>query len=553
MNAVTSKRWATGWARAAVLVLGAVGVGAPVHGQGVDPGQAEWLVVPFEVANPSPRTYWLGEGVAVLLEGELDRLAIGVFPRQARVGALDEFRLPTSMTLTHATHIRVGALLGASVAVFGRLTADDDTITMSAQRLDLDSARLGPEIVERGRLEDLFTIARTLAGRLATSEGSPPSGETAPAPEWPPLESFEAYVKALLSERPDARVRLLESALGASSAYDRIRLSLWEAFTDLDEHAKALAALDGITDGSPAARAARFDRALTLMELKRHDEAFTALRGLADQRADSAVMNNLGVIQLRRGWTPQTGRATYYFNRAAELERDDPDVCFNLGYAYWMDGEATAAIYWLREAVRRTPADADAHFVLSAALAAAGSGPEAAREQQLAQHLSARYASATLKTGSEAVPKGLERVKDSLSQWLRVRFDAALTQAAQRNQAELVQFHLQRAIRLVEQHRDGDAEPELRRVLFLSPYHAEAHLLVGQVYARLGRATDAIAAYRISLWSQETAAAHVALAGALFEARDVAGAKAGIQRALEIEPESAAARALAVRIGAATP
>ena len=36
-----------------------------------------------------------------------------------------------------------------------------------------------------------------------------------------------------------------------------------------------------------------------------------------------------------------------------------------------------AAIYWLREAVRRDPADADAHYVLAAALQAAGSTVEA--------------------------------------------------------------------------------------------------------------------------------------------------------------------------------
>lgn len=521
----------------------------PVMAQEIDSPTPEWLVVPLEVENPSPRTYWLGEGAAVLLEGELTRLGIGVFSRQARVGALDEFRLPTSMTLTRATHIRVGALLGASVAVFGRMTADGDTLRITAQRLELDAARFGPEITEEGKLTDLIVVATRIAERLARGAGVPSVPPTSRA-EWPPLEAFEAYVKALLSERPDARVRLLESAVGPTSAFDRIRLALWEALTDLDEHAKALTVLDAIKPDAPAYRSAQFDRALSLIELKRLDEAFAALRGLADERADSAVMNNLGVIQLRRGWTPQTGRATYYFTRATELEADDPDVCFNLGYAYLTDGEPAAAIYWLREAVRRTPADADAHLVLSAALDAVGAAPEASRERQLAQNLSARYVSA--RGSGEVVPRGLERVKDSLSQWLRVRFDAALRQAAQRNQAELVQFHLQRAMRLIEQHRDGDAEPELRRVLFLSPYHAQAHLLVGQVYARLGRTTEAIAAYRISIWSEETAAAHVALAEVLLETRDLAAAKAAAQRALELEPESGAARALAARI-AGTP
>jgi Flp pilus assembly protein TadD len=36
-------------------------------------------------------------------------------------------------------------------------------------------------------------------------------------------------------------------------------------------------------------------------------------------------------------------------------------------------------VYWLREAVRRNPADGDAHFVLAAALAAQGEPVESAR------------------------------------------------------------------------------------------------------------------------------------------------------------------------------
>src|SRR5439155_1038635 len=89
--------------------------------------------------------------------------------------------------------------------------------------------------------------------------------------------------------------------------------------------------------------------------------------------------------------TPQTGVATYYFHKAAESDPDDPDYFFNLGYGYWQDRDTQAAIYWLREAVRRNPADGDAHFVLGASLAAAGRSGEAAREKELARRLSSTY------------------------------------------------------------------------------------------------------------------------------------------------------------------
>jgi tetratricopeptide (TPR) repeat protein len=521
-------------------------LGAPAAQGHVHPQHA-WVVVPLELASASSRTYWLGEGVAVLVADELERRGVAVVSREARVGALDELRLPSSVTLSRATYVRVGELLGASAVVFGRITTDETSLTLSARRLELESGVLGPEVVEEGKLVDLFALSRRLASRLAG--GEPAGGAEVPPP---PLDAFEAYVKAVLTDRPEARVRLLEAALARAPSYDRLRLALWDARSDLGDHAEALLALEGIVDASPLARVARFDAALSLIELKRYDEAFEALRALGDARPDAAVMSNLGVVQLRRGSTPQTGLPTYYFNRAVELEPDDADLFFNLGYAYWEQGEPQAAIYWLRESLRRNPADADAHFVLAAALDRTGGTLEAGRERTLAQHLSSRYVHVSKPAAGDAVPKGLERLKDSLSPLYPMRFDAALTAAAQRNQEELVAFHLERGTRLYEQRRDGDAEPELRRVLFLSPYHAEAHLLVGRIYMRSGRVREAIAAFRISLWSEETAAAHLALAEALLETRDRAGARTEVQRALAMDPQSPDARALLAHLDATT-
>jgi tetratricopeptide (TPR) repeat protein len=512
------------------------------------PPSDRWLLVPFELAEPTARTYWLGEGVVVLIGDELERAGVGVLPRRARVAALDALRLPTSVALTRATYIRVGQVLEAPVAVFGRVESDERSLRISARRLDLASGQLAPEIVEEGSLHELFAICRRVAGRLRAGEdpGAPAAAAT-PLPAGPPLDGFEAYSKALLTERPEVRIRLLDTALEKAPDYDPIRLALWEAHADEGDHARALAVIAAVPDASPVARSARFRAALSLMELRRYEEAFATLRALNDARASAAVLNNLGVIQIRRGHTPQTGRATYFFNKAVELEPDDPDLSFNLGYAYWDDGDAAGAIYWLREALRRNPADADAHFVLAAALDVAGSDMDGSRERALARQLSARYARS--RDGDATVPRGLERLRESVSRWYPARL-AAPGEVAERDREGLVPFHLERARRFVDQGRDGDAEPELRRVLFHSPYHAEAHLMAGRLYLRSGRAADAIAAFRIAIWSDESPAAHVALGEALVDVRDLEGARAAAQRALALDPEHPAARALIAHLEA---
>src|SRR5206468_10156916 len=140
---------------------------------------------------------------------------------------------------------------------------------------------------------------------------------------------------------------------------------------------------------SPWYRRARFLAGLSQLNLKKFDDAFATFKALADVEPSPAILNNLGVVQLRRGAAAQNGQPAYFFNKAAEADPDDEDFLFNLGYAYWLDRDAQAAAYWLREAVRRNPADADAHFVLAAALTAGSNGAEAARERELARRLSA--------------------------------------------------------------------------------------------------------------------------------------------------------------------
>jgi len=122
------------------------------------------------------------------------------------------------------------------------------------------------------------------------------------------------------------------------------------------------------------------------------------------------------------------------------------------------------------------------------------------------------------------------------------QIEATLATGNQRDQQELARFYLDRARRLYEQEHDREALDELRRTLFLSPYHAEAHLLLGRIYLRGGRVREAIDALKISLWSDETAEAHAALAQAHLDASDLELARTGATRALTLDAQSAEAK-----------
>jgi len=140
------------------------------------------------------------------------------------------------------------------------------------------------------------------------------------------------------------------------------------------------------------------------------------------------------------------------------------------------------------------------------------------------------------------VPRGLERLREEPETPAGFRADPAVVNTAQRDQRELVMFHLDRGRRLYEREADGEALAELRRAIYLSPYEAQAHLLIGRIHLRAGRPQDAVNALKISIWSEDTAPAHVALAEAYLKLQNGAAARTELERALALDPNSAAAK-----------
>jgi Tfp pilus assembly protein PilF len=452
--------------------------------------------------------------------------------------------MPPIASLSHATVIRLGRLVGATHVVIGSFALTGGQITVRAQNIRLDAGRMESEILESGPLENLFAVFSRVSLRLAGEAAA-----SAAPPARPSLQVFEQYIKGLIAIAPATKISHLEAAIKLDPGFDRARLALWAVHRDDGNGQAALVTAAAVRETSPMYAVARFAVALSLIQLKRLEDAFATLRTLSERSPSAALMNNIGVIQMRRPVTPQTGRATYYFNQALTLDQDDPDYYFNLGYAYWAEKDAQAAIFWLREAVRRNPVDGEAHAVLAAALQATGATVEAARERELATQLSSTYAEWTKKPASaEPIPRGLERLKPSLELSTIRRVDNAITTSGQREQKELAAFHLDRGQRFFEQGSNTDAITELRRALYLSPYEAEAHLLLGRIYLRTGQIPAAIDAFKIALWSQESAAGQIALAHAYLQAKDEANARAALQRALVLDPTSVDARELLTKL-----
>ena len=189
--------------------------------------------------------------------------------------------------------------------------------------------------------------------------------------------------------------------------------------------------------GSHLEREGRFAAAMSLIRLKRDDEAFGVASHAAEHRAGGG-----GGQRDRRGAAPARGRAAvrtrHLLLQSGDRARPGRRGLLLQPWLRLLDGEGPARR-------PRTGCAKPSGAILptathtsssSAALQQTGAAAEAARERELARSLSSRYAQweARAAGGGEPIPRGLERLHERLDV-PSARVDAIIASSGQRDQA----------------------------------------------------------------------------------------------------------------------
>jgi predicted Zn-dependent protease len=222
-------------------------------------------------------------------------------------------------------------------------------------------------------------------------------------------------------------------------------------------------------------RRARFDVALSLIELKRYDSAAKELAALHVQQPASAISNALGIVELRKAALPGAAlKAVPFFERAAGEGPGETDYLFNLGYAYALAGDDAHALLSLRETVRYDAADGDAHLVMATMLGSDGRAAESQRELDLARLLGTALETALPRPPDRRSARA-ERAADRSGR--RAPGGAAFASAANRRSKRPLSFTSSRAF--ADRRRDREAIANLQRSIYLAPYQDEPHPAAG--------------------------------------------------------------------------
>ena len=447
-------------------------------------------------------------GAAPALDRRSGGPAAGRRPRRARAGRHSPRRAacarssnctcPANAVLSRATVIKVGELVGASEVIVGSVVLegkDGNELVVEAHSIRIDVGRLQPHVRERGPLTDVEELFDRVAGRLAP-DAKPRDGR----PTRPPLEAFESYVKGLMAESSAARATFLETAIKivpavrprASRAVGRQRRS--RGITR--RHSTVVR---GVPAASPLAPARRLPRGgvdagaeAVRRSLRRVHDAL----GVGARRPRGRRLQQPRDRAAAAGRRPPAGLPTYFLTRAADSIRAMRTSSSISATPTSLERNYQGALYWLREALRRDPTDAEAHYVLSAALrrdrqrrwkrrASASSPAAVARITR-----SSRNARAAEKLPVPRGPRASSRGPDAAG-GAALRPDDRQHRAARAAGASRL-FHLDRGRRLFEREEDREAMAELRRAVYLSPYEAQAHLLIGRIHLRSGRPAEAI-------------------------------------------------------------
>ena len=541
---------------------------APVSGRIPSlPQSGVFLVFPFENAGASPRLDWIGAGLEELTIQKLSASGQQVYSHEGRLDEMDRAGLPPIAKLSRATMLHIAQDLDADYLVFGNFTSDGTSLTVNARVLRVNPVALLPAVRESGPLDSMMNLYTRVTWRLlGTIDHNYPLSlaEFSKFQRSLYLGAFEQYIRGLIANEDDTRIRDLKEAARLEPNWPDPAFSLGQVYFTRNDCPSALTWFARVPPTNERSVEAIFATGVCYLRLNQPDKAEKVFSKLQEDLklnmvsgADlPEILNNLALADARQG---KLAAALPLLARARELDPDEDDYPFNLGLLSLQNNDLAAAAAQFRDAMEREPDNSEDRAFLIHSLEKEGKKDEA---------------SAARDTALEAFgPSGLPALKldgklDSLAKYQRVsreldttalRMELATPATSNGAAAESAASiepavaHLRRGRQELGAGRLDVAEKEFRAALAADPKNALAHRELADIYRRRGKLDEAVQELQTSLAMRDSATGRVMLARIYLEQKKPELARAEVEKAVKLAPNYTEARQLLEHLGKSKP
>lgn len=345
------------------------------------------LVLPFVNHSSSASLDWIGESIAETVGDSLASQGVLVLDRDNRLEGYRRLSLRPGSDLTHASIIKLGQSLDASLVIYGEYQQQPSeqsngvkdlsggSLRINGRVVDLRRIHQSPVFSQLGALEDLPTMEVQLAWealRQIDPHTPLPQEEFVRLHPAVRLDAMESFARGLLSAVPEQRHRFFTQAARLDDKFSQPCFHLGMEAWGQKDYKIAATWFQRVARSDSHYFQAQFFLGLCRYYSGAPAAAVQAFQLVADAVPLNEVYNDLGAAQVRRNDYPAAIAA---FRSAIEGDDTDPDYHFNLGYTLWRMKDFDGAVESLRAAVERDPTDAEATTLLGRALKQEGPRP----------------------------------------------------------------------------------------------------------------------------------------------------------------------------------
>ncbi|HVM75125.1 MAG TPA: tetratricopeptide repeat protein [Candidatus Saccharimonadales bacterium] len=524
-----------------------------------------FLVFPFENVGAPPRLDWIGEGLEELTIQRLSATGQQVYSHAGRLNEMDLYGIPPSGKISRATMLHIAEELDADYIVFGDFSSDGTKLMVRARILRTSPVNLFPAVTETGPLTSLMELHTKVVWRLLSEADHtyPLSlNEFARLQRRISLAAFEQYIRGLLSNDDETRLRDLKEAARLEPDAPEPAFAIGEVYFQKNECSSALPWFAKVPRTHALSVEAIFSSGVCRLRLGQPDKAqqlFAELReGLQHNLVSGAdlpeILNNLGVAQARQD---ELAAARTAIGRAGDINPDEDDYPFNLGLLALQQKDFATAQTYFADAVQRRPDSPEDRAFLLYTLEKAGKKEELHTAREAAQE----------EFGETRLPQPNFDAKhpESLAKYQRIKPELETTslrlelqgpvQSASTSTTSAVTLpsdgaaaHLRQGRQQMRAGRLDVAEREFRAALVSDPHNATAHRELAEIYRRRGKLDDAAKELHLSLAELDSAATRTALARIYLEQKKPDLARSELEKAVKLAPNYADAKELLNRL-----